>query len=70
MPTPIWAGSIVLAGIVGFLLSYVMFPPFQPIEKYEGTSQARGLAWVKCTALSVSTKSSLSAFLGWPQEAI
>jgi len=22
-----WAGSIVLAGLVGFLLSYVMFPP-------------------------------------------
>ena len=30
-----WAGSIVLAGIVGFLLSYVMFPPLKPTEKQE-----------------------------------
>jgi hypothetical protein len=30
-----WTGSIVLAGIVGFLLSYVMFPPFHPMEKQE-----------------------------------
>ncbi len=30
-----WVGSIVLAGIVGFLLSYVMFPPLQPMEKQE-----------------------------------
>jgi hypothetical protein len=30
-----WAGSIVLAGIVGFLLSYVMFPPLTPMEKQE-----------------------------------
>jgi hypothetical protein len=30
-----WVGSIVLAGLVGFLLSYVMFPPLTPIEKQE-----------------------------------
>lgn len=30
-----WAGSIVLAGIVGFLLSYGMFPPLTPMEKQE-----------------------------------
>lgn len=30
-----WAGSIVLAGIVGFLLSYAMFPPLTPMEKQE-----------------------------------
>jgi hypothetical protein len=30
-----WAGSIVLAGLVGFLLSYAMFPPLGPTEKQE-----------------------------------
>ena len=30
-----WAGSIVLAGITGFLLSYVMFPPLTPMENQE-----------------------------------
>ena len=30
-----WAGSFVLAGIVGFLLSYVMIPPTKPSEKQE-----------------------------------
>jgi len=30
-----WAGSIVLAGLVGFLLSYVMLPPLTPIQKQE-----------------------------------
>jgi hypothetical protein len=30
-----WAGSIVLAGITGFLLSYVVFPPLTPMEKQE-----------------------------------
>ncbi len=30
-----WAGSIVLAGIVGSLLSYGMFPPLTPMEKQE-----------------------------------
>ena len=27
-----WAGSIVMAGITGFLLSYVMLPPAKPVE--------------------------------------
>jgi hypothetical protein len=30
-----WAGSIVLAGLVGFLLSYLLFPPRTPSEKKE-----------------------------------
>ncbi len=30
-----WAGSIVLAGLIGFLLSYLMFPPLTPSEKKE-----------------------------------
>lgn len=30
-----WAGSIVLAGLVGFLLSYAMFPPLTPGEERE-----------------------------------
>jgi hypothetical protein len=30
-----WAGSIVLAGLVGFLLSYVMLPPLTPMQKQE-----------------------------------
>jgi len=30
-----WAGSFVLAGIFGFLLSYVMIPPSKPCEKQE-----------------------------------
>jgi len=30
-----WVGSFVMAGIVGFLLSYVMIPPLKPNEKQE-----------------------------------
>jgi hypothetical protein len=30
-----WAGSIVMAGITGFLLSYVMLPPAKPAEKLD-----------------------------------
>jgi hypothetical protein len=32
---PFWAGSPVIAGITGFLLSYVMIPPVQPGEEKE-----------------------------------
>lgn len=30
-----WTGAIVMAGITGFLLSYVMFPPAKPSEKLD-----------------------------------
>lgn len=33
---PFWAGTPVIAGITGFLLSYVMIPPVQPGEEREG----------------------------------
>lgn len=29
---PFWAGTPVIAGIAGFLLSYVMVPPAKPVE--------------------------------------
>jgi len=29
---PFWSGAIVLAGIVGWLLSVLMIPPRRPIE--------------------------------------
>src|SRR5579883_293848 len=34
---PFWAGTPVIAGITGFLLSYVMIPPVQPGEEREET---------------------------------
>ncbi len=34
---PFWAGTPVIAGIAGFLLSYVMIPPVQPGEEREET---------------------------------
>ena len=30
---PFWAGAPIIAGIAGFLLSYVMLPPAQPAEE-------------------------------------
>jgi hypothetical protein len=30
---PFWAGTPIIAGIAGFLLSFVMLPPAQPVEK-------------------------------------
>ena len=30
---PFWAGTPVIAGITGFLLSYVMLPPMQAVEE-------------------------------------
>src|SRR5262249_23115796 len=32
---PFWAGAPVIAGIAGFLLSYVMIPPVQTVEEPE-----------------------------------
>lgn len=34
---PFWAGTPVIAGLAGFLLSYVMIPPVQPGEEKEET---------------------------------
>lgn len=34
---PFWAGTPVIAGLAGFLLSYVMIPPVQPAEEREET---------------------------------
>ena len=34
---PFWAGAPVIAGIAGFLLSYVMIPPAPPVEEQERT---------------------------------
>ncbi|HEY1353725.1 MAG TPA: hypothetical protein VGF67_29295 [Ktedonobacteraceae bacterium] len=34
---PFWAGAPVIAGLAGFLLSYVMIPPVQPVEEKEET---------------------------------
>lgn len=34
---PFWAGTPVIAGLAGFLLSYVMIPPVQPVEEKEET---------------------------------
>ena len=34
---PFWAGTPVIAGLAGFLLSYVMIPPVQPGEEREET---------------------------------
>lgn len=33
---PFWAGTPVIAGFAGFLLSYVMIPPERPVEKKDG----------------------------------
>jgi hypothetical protein len=35
----LWLGSIVMAGIVGLLLSYVMVPPQKPITRVSGTEE-------------------------------
>ena len=35
--TPFWAGAPVIAGITGFLLSFVMLPPTQPVEEKDQT---------------------------------